>query len=132
AQKEKIKWALKGDENSKYYHGVINNKRNQLSIRGILVEGTWIDFPSLVKSEFLSHFKNRFEQPNSNRLHMNMHFLNTLSSVQVDDLECQVSKEEIKKAVWDYGIDKSPGPDGFMFGFYRRYWKLIKNDVVDA
>nr|GEW05493.1 RNA-directed DNA polymerase, eukaryota, reverse transcriptase zinc-binding domain protein [Tanacetum cinerariifolium] len=91
-QKVKIKWAIEGDENSKYYHGVINKKRNQLSIHGILVEGTWIDYPSLVK----------------------------------------ISKEEIKKAVWDCRIDKSPGPDGFTFGFYRRYWKLIENDVVDA
>nr|GEU32234.1 RNA-directed DNA polymerase, eukaryota [Tanacetum cinerariifolium] len=114
------KWAIEGDENSKYYHGVINKKRNRLSIRG-----TWIDSPSLVKSEFLSHFKNRFEQPNSNRLHMNMHFSNTLSSVQVADLECQVSKEEIKKTVWDCGIDKSPGPDGFTFGFYHRPISLI-------
>nr|GEV90657.1 RNA-directed DNA polymerase, eukaryota, reverse transcriptase zinc-binding domain protein [Tanacetum cinerariifolium] len=46
----KIKWAIEGDENSKYYYGVINKKRNQLSIRGILVEGSWIDFPSLVKN----------------------------------------------------------------------------------
>nr|GEW71033.1 RNA-directed DNA polymerase, eukaryota [Tanacetum cinerariifolium] len=89
--------AIEGDENSKHYHGVINKKRNQLSICGILVEGTWIDSPSLVKIEFLSHFKNLFEQPNSNRLHMDMHFSNTLSSVQVADLECQVSKEEIKR-----------------------------------
>nr|GEU34783.1 RNA-directed DNA polymerase, eukaryota, reverse transcriptase zinc-binding domain protein [Tanacetum cinerariifolium] len=132
AQKAKIKWVIEGDENSKCYHGVINKKRNQLSIRGILVEGTWIGSPSLVKSEFPSQFKNRLEQPNSNRLHMNMHFSNTLSSVQVADLECQVSKEDTKKAVWDCGIDKSPGPDGFTFGFYRRYWKLIENDVVDA
>ncbi|GKC19635.1 RNA-directed DNA polymerase, eukaryota, partial [Tanacetum coccineum] len=57
----------------------------------------WIDSPSLVKSEFLSHFKNRFEQPNDNRLHMDMNFSNTLNSDQVADLECQVSKEEIKK-----------------------------------
>nr|GEX79112.1 RNA-directed DNA polymerase, eukaryota [Tanacetum cinerariifolium] len=63
AQKAKIKWAIEGDENSKYYH---------------------------------------------------------------------VSKEEIKKAVWDCGIDKSPGPDEFTFGFYRRYWNLLENDVVDA
>nr|GEY47125.1 RNA-directed DNA polymerase, eukaryota [Tanacetum cinerariifolium] len=80
AQKAKIKWVTKGDENSKYYHGVINKKKNQLSIRGILVEGTWIDSPSLMK----------------------------------------ISKEEIKKAVWDCGIDKSPGPDGFTFGSFSK------------
>nr|GEV97987.1 retrovirus-related Pol polyprotein from transposon TNT 1-94 [Tanacetum cinerariifolium] len=132
AQKAKINWAIEGDENSKYYHGVINKKRNQLNILGVLVEGTWINSPSLVKSEFLSHFKNRFEQPNDNRLHMDMIFSNTLNSDQVADLEFQVSKEEIKKAMWDCGIDKSPGPDGFMFGFYHRYWNLLENDVVDA
>ena len=43
-----------------------------------------------------------------------------------------MSKEEIKRAVWDCGLDKSPGPDGFTFGFYRRFWDIIENDVVDA
>ncbi|GJT78035.1 RNA-directed DNA polymerase, eukaryota [Tanacetum coccineum] len=28
AQKAKIKWAIKGDENSKYYHGILNKKRS--------------------------------------------------------------------------------------------------------
>nr|GEY49811.1 putative RNA-directed DNA polymerase, eukaryota, reverse transcriptase zinc-binding domain protein [Tanacetum cinerariifolium] len=45
---------------------------------------------------------------------------------------CDVSNEEIKRAVWDYSIDKSPGPDGFTFDFYRRFWNLIENDVYDA
>ncbi|GJV26540.1 RNA-directed DNA polymerase, eukaryota, reverse transcriptase zinc-binding domain protein [Tanacetum coccineum] len=49
-----------------------------------------------------------------------------------DDLEREVSNEEIKMAVWVCGIDKAPGPDGFTFGFYRRYWDIIGNDVVDA
>ena len=53
AQKVKIKWAIEGDENSKYYHGVLNKKRSQLNIRGILVDGTWIEDPSLVKLVFL-------------------------------------------------------------------------------
>ncbi|GKD65803.1 RNA-directed DNA polymerase, eukaryota, reverse transcriptase zinc-binding domain protein, partial [Tanacetum coccineum] len=128
AQKAKIKWAIEGDENSKYYHGVINKKMNQLSIRGILVEGTWIDSPPLVKSEFLSHLKNRFEQPNGNRLHMDMHFSNTLNSDQVADLECQVSKDEIKKAVWDCGIDKSPGPDGFMI--HNKIYNIIPQEQL--
>ncbi|GKD19633.1 RNA-directed DNA polymerase, eukaryota, reverse transcriptase zinc-binding domain protein [Tanacetum coccineum] len=47
------------------------------------------------------------------------------------NLETEVNKEEIKRAVWDCGVDKSPGPDGFTFCFYRHIWKLIENDVVD-
>nr|GEX66901.1 DIE2/ALG10 family [Tanacetum cinerariifolium] len=50
AQKAKIKWAIEGDENSKYYHGILNKKRNQLSIRGVLAAGSWIENPVLVKN----------------------------------------------------------------------------------
>ena len=39
---------------------------------------------------------------------------------------------EIKKVVWECGIDKSPVPDGFTFGFYRRFWNVIEKDVVAA
>ncbi|GJR20022.1 hypothetical protein Tco_0968549 [Tanacetum coccineum] len=43
-----------------------------------------------------------------------------------------VSKEELKRAVWDCRVDKSPGPDGFSFGFYRHFWSTIENDVFEA
>ncbi|GJR42636.1 RNA-directed DNA polymerase, eukaryota, reverse transcriptase zinc-binding domain protein [Tanacetum coccineum] len=42
AQKAKIKWSIKGDENSKYYHGILNKKRYSLAIKGIKHEGMWI------------------------------------------------------------------------------------------
>nr|GFB28783.1 RNA-directed DNA polymerase, eukaryota, reverse transcriptase zinc-binding domain protein [Tanacetum cinerariifolium] len=53
-----------------------------------------------------------------------------LSSVQQSDSLFLCSNDEIKKAVLDCGVDKSPGPDGFTFGFYRHFWKLIENNVV--
>nr|GFA89131.1 cysteine-rich receptor-like protein kinase [Tanacetum cinerariifolium] len=61
-----------------------------------------------------------------------MEFPNRLSSDQALDLERHFSKEEIKGAVWDCGLDKLPGPDGFTFGFYRRYWSLLEDEVVEA
>nr|GFB86563.1 hypothetical protein [Tanacetum cinerariifolium] len=48
-----------------------------------------------------------------------------ISLEQNDDLKREVSNEEIKRAVWDCGIDKAPGSDGFIIGFYRRYWDII-------
>ncbi|GKC34794.1 RNA-directed DNA polymerase, eukaryota [Tanacetum coccineum] len=49
AQKAKIKWVIEGDENSKYYHGILNKKRSQLAIRGILIDGNWTESPNWVK-----------------------------------------------------------------------------------
>nr|GFA15344.1 RNA-directed DNA polymerase, eukaryota [Tanacetum cinerariifolium] len=59
-QKAKIRWAIEGDENSKYFHAIINKKSASLSIKGILVDDDWIDDPDLVKEEFRNHFENRF------------------------------------------------------------------------
>ena len=70
--------------------------------------------------------------PCSSRLLLDMSYPNCLNTDQIDMLEKEVTKEEIKWAVWDCGIDKSPGLDGFTLGFYRRYWPMIENDVVEA
>ncbi|GJR43314.1 RNA-directed DNA polymerase, eukaryota [Tanacetum coccineum] len=60
-QKAKIQWAIEGDENSKFFYGIINRKRANLSIRGVMVDGEWVDNPNRVKEEFSSHFATRFQ-----------------------------------------------------------------------
>nr|GEV98974.1 RNA-directed DNA polymerase, eukaryota [Tanacetum cinerariifolium] len=129
AKKSKIKCPIDGDENSKYYHGVLNKKRGRVTIRGVLVYGIWMESPHLVKHEFFEHFKNRFEKPNKSRILLERDFVKRISLKHNDDLEREVSNEEIKRVVWDCGIDKAPGPDGFTFGIYRWYWDIIGNDV---
>ncbi|GJZ83177.1 RNA-directed DNA polymerase, eukaryota, reverse transcriptase zinc-binding domain protein [Tanacetum coccineum] len=95
AQKAKVKWSIEGDENSSFFHGVLNKKQSQLNIRGIMVDGIWNESPNMV------------------------------------ELKLDVSKEEIKRAVWDCGTDKSPGPDGFTFGCNSSFIALIPK-IPDA
>ncbi|GKA50366.1 RNA-directed DNA polymerase, eukaryota [Tanacetum coccineum] len=47
----------------------------------------------------------------------------------VEDLERIVTLDEVKKAVWDCGANKSPGPDGFTFEFFRKFWTIIDKYV---
>nr|GEU31653.1 RNA-directed DNA polymerase, eukaryota [Tanacetum cinerariifolium] len=80
-QKSKIKWAIEGEENSKFFYGIINKKRSQLAIREIFDNGLW-----------------------------------------------NVSRDEIRLAVWNCGENKSPGPDGYTFEFLRKYWNIVGPD----
>ncbi|GKA78156.1 RNA-directed DNA polymerase, eukaryota, partial [Tanacetum coccineum] len=47
-------------------------------------------------------------------------------------MERKISKEEVKRDVWDCGVDKSLGPDGFSFSFYHHFWPVIEKDVFEA
>nr|GEV11082.1 hypothetical protein [Tanacetum cinerariifolium] len=132
AQKAKVKWSIEEDENTSFFHGVINKKRNLLNIRSIMVDGSWVDEPSMVKMEFFNHFRNRFDKPDGIRDITHMEYLRRISLDKQSELEGEVSNDEIKRAVWDCRTDKAPGPDGFTFGFYRRFWYLIDNDVYAA
>ncbi|GJZ58078.1 RNA-directed DNA polymerase, eukaryota [Tanacetum coccineum] len=131
-QKAKVRWAIEGDENSKYYHGIINKKRSNLAIRGVFVDGTWYTDPILVKKAFKDHYEARFNKPTKARLKLSFSFPNRLSTDQVADLERHVSHDEIRLAVWDCGVNKSPGPDGFTFEFFRKFWKVIGPDFCEA
>ncbi|GJZ15606.1 RNA-directed DNA polymerase, eukaryota [Tanacetum coccineum] len=112
-QKSKIKWAIKGDENSKYFHGIINKKRTQLSIRGVFVDGNWTTDPKEVKEVFKDHFANRFKQPVQGRLKLNASFPNRLSTDQVADIDRCISRDEIRASSFGFGVRISlPGPDG--------------------
>ncbi|GJV91509.1 RNA-directed DNA polymerase, eukaryota [Tanacetum coccineum] len=130
AQKSKIKWAIEGDENTRFFHGVLNKKRNQMAIRGVLVDGKWIDQPSEVKGEFFNHFYDRFDKPVDNRIPFETTFPKQISRDQQIELERMVTKEELKVAVWDCGTNKSPGPDGFTFGFFRHFWSILEEDQL--
>nr|GEW56594.1 RNA-directed DNA polymerase, eukaryota [Tanacetum cinerariifolium] len=129
SQKAKIRWSIEGDENSKYFYGIMNKKRSQLAIRGAFANREWISEPHRVKNEFFTHFKKQFSLIQAPSICFDFTFPTRLFSDQVQDLERTVTYEEVKRAVWDCGTNKSPGPDGFSFEFYRKYWTTIDDDV---
>ncbi|GKB11683.1 putative RNA-directed DNA polymerase, eukaryota, reverse transcriptase zinc-binding domain protein [Tanacetum coccineum] len=104
SQKTKTKWALEGDENTKFFYGIIKKRRRQLAIKGIIRM-----YPIYLLDTDISR---------------------PLSPSQRDFLERPFSRDEIKRAVWDCGGDRAPGPDGFTFKFFTSFWDLIQDDVV--
>nr|GFC78457.1 RNA-directed DNA polymerase, eukaryota, reverse transcriptase zinc-binding domain protein [Tanacetum cinerariifolium] len=92
----------------------------------------WCTNPNKVKEAFFKHFEARFKKPVNHRLKINFIFSKRLSDVQASDLERRVSRDEIRLAVWNCGENKSPGPDGYSFEFFRKYWNLVGSDLCDS
>lgn len=45
-------------------------------------------------------------------------------------LTADVSEEEIEVTIFSLGENKAPGEDGFNGRFFRRYWEIIKVNVI--
>ncbi|GJZ84480.1 putative RNA-directed DNA polymerase [Tanacetum coccineum] len=131
-QKSRIKWDIKGDENSKFFHSFIKRRNNKSNIRGLMVNGVWCEDPNLIKAELVRHYKTLFSEGTSIRL---IFCCDRVERISVDDallVEKEFTEEEILKAVRGSGGDKAPGPDGFNFKYIKKFWGILKADLVSA
>ncbi|GJZ65981.1 hypothetical protein Tco_0622677 [Tanacetum coccineum] len=130
SQKAKIKWCIEADENSKFFHAMVNQNRRYLAVHGIKFEGNWIVDPNGIKDVFFKYFEQKFQKIEVINIVNRSPFYKTLSSDQNLFLDSSVTLSEIKEAIWDCGSDKSPGPDGFTFAFYKDFWKIMQSDIL--
>ncbi|GJS28839.1 RNA-directed DNA polymerase, eukaryota [Tanacetum coccineum] len=63
---------------------------------------------------------------------LNFPFNKQLSPMQAADMKRSVSREEIRLVFWNCGENKSPGPDGYTFEFFRKYWNIVGPDLCEA
>lgn len=99
-------------------------------IQGVKEAGVWKEKPDDVMRCFFDHFLNKFKRVSTVPLASRSASFKTISALQVDLLEANISLMEVKNAVWDCGNDKAPGPDGFTFGFIKAFWDIFKDDVL--
>nr|GEV84137.1 RNA-directed DNA polymerase, eukaryota [Tanacetum cinerariifolium] len=130
AQKAKIRWAVEGDKNSKFFHGTLNKKRNILGIRGVLVDGVWVDDPKGVKREFYDHFSKRFSKPVDGHATISMEFPNRLQSDQCRELETEdLVEQDVLEAVI-YFISHDVFPKGCNSSFIALIPKIPDANLV--
>ncbi|GJY80071.1 putative RNA-directed DNA polymerase, eukaryota, reverse transcriptase zinc-binding domain protein [Tanacetum coccineum] len=97
-QKDRIRWDVEGDENFKFFHGIINSKRHTQTIQGILHEGVWISDPSAINMDFINFYKDKFSCHDSSIIFSPIAAAKRLSDSERLFLDLMVSLEEIRSA----------------------------------
>ncbi|XP_074300630.1 uncharacterized protein LOC141631922 [Silene latifolia] len=132
SQKAKAAWLKDGDQNTKYFHGVIRSKfmRNQvLAIKDL--HGVEHTDPIRIQNAFLEFYIN-FLGTETVTEKVNARIIQTgrtCTEEQATGLLLPVTKKEIKDAIFSIPDHKAPGPDGFSSSFYKDAWSIIGDEM---
>ncbi|XP_075103621.1 uncharacterized protein LOC142178193 [Nicotiana tabacum] len=122
-QKAIIKWAEKGDTNSKYLYSVIKQRIRRAQIQRIKnKEGHWIEGNSAISEEALRHFKHIFTEDEERDMGDILRWIDSIITKENNDLLQQTpSEEEVKNVVFSIDPNSAAGPDGFNGYFFSSH-----------
>ena len=85
-QRSRSKWAVDGDENSKYFHGLVNSRIASNIVPGLSINGNWLEKPGFIKREVFNFYRNRFKELRDSRPIIECENVKRLSDVDRDFL----------------------------------------------
>nr|GEW05141.1 RNA-directed DNA polymerase, eukaryota, reverse transcriptase zinc-binding domain protein [Tanacetum cinerariifolium]GEW05150.1 RNA-directed DNA polymerase, eukaryota, reverse transcriptase zinc-binding domain protein [Tanacetum cinerariifolium] len=135
AQKAKKSGRYKGMKILVFFHGMLNKKRNQSNIRGVMVDGVWQEKPDVVKCEFFKHFCTRFDKPSDQLAVVEMLFSRSLSVDQQEGLEhiprgCNSCFIALIPKITDENLVKDFRPICLIGSVYKIIVKVLTNRLV--
>lgn len=107
-QKSRSRWAIDGDENSTFFHGLFKAHSSTNRINGMLINGVWTSIPGDIKQNAFNFFKSKFHEPEPLKPMITDPAFAKLNNMEKSSLVARFSMEEIRAAVWECGNDKSP------------------------
>ncbi|KAJ9542202.1 LOW QUALITY PROTEIN: hypothetical protein OSB04_028708 [Centaurea solstitialis] len=122
-QKAKVRWLVDGDDNTRFFHGIVNKKMKSLRIHGLNLNGSWESDPDRIKAATREH---------PVRPVINSSLFKKISDSQRRWLETPFSEQVVKEVVWNCGYNKAPGSDGFTLEFVRKFWIVVGKDFFEA
>ncbi|KAJ9567283.1 hypothetical protein OSB04_003249 [Centaurea solstitialis] len=131
-QRAKLKWAKEGDENTKLFHAASKLRERRNRIHGLNIQGAWSEKPEDIKKFVFEFFKEKFSMKDNSGVKLSTNRLKRISEEEALLLEKRFTEEEVWNALNDCGNNKSPGPDGFTTAFLKKFWGIIKGDLMAA
>lgn len=131
-QKTRVKWVIEGNENSAFFHSVIKKKNGKNNLRGLMIDWIWCEHPQKIKVSTFEFYKRLFEENVPRRPKLHDGLFKTLNQDDRNMLEALILEEDVWKSIKECGSKKSPGPDGFNFGFIKKFWLLLKTELMTA
>uniref|UniRef100_A0A8R7TIB7 Reverse transcriptase domain-containing protein n=1 Tax=Triticum urartu TaxID=4572 RepID=A0A8R7TIB7_TRIUA len=123
-----FRWAVQGEENTKYFQACAMERLKRNAITNLLMsDGRLIENHDEKVAAFYDCFKRRMGV--SNQLEFDFELSKLIQKCQgLEELSVPFTKEEIDNVIKIIPADCAPGPDGFDGIFLKVCWEIIKED----
>ncbi|XP_027090440.2 uncharacterized protein [Coffea arabica] len=130
-QKARVKWAVEGDKNSKYFHDIVAEKRRKAIIHRIRkANGEWVDSEGQIGCEAVSFFQDLFTAEASVQPQDFLRVIPRLVSEQDNLMLTEApTLHEVKEVIFSMDGESAAGPDGFTGKFFTFAWEVVAADV---
>jgi hypothetical protein len=130
-QRCKFKYAIEGDENTKFFHALASHRYRKNKIHALHINGT--DFTSHEHKidTLIAYYKQLLGQTFLPIWNFNLANLYQQHAPGLSSLIQPFSENEITDAFFQMNSFASPGPDGFGPCLYKKYWQLVKQGIFN-
>ena len=127
-------WLVNGDRNSRYFHQLVTNRRKRNAVLKLQDDsGVWLDTQQLIADKLVTDFTARFRSSGGSFARLIDIPLETrITDCDNNSLLRIPNREEVKQALFSIDSTKTPGPDGFGAGFFKKYWDIIHQEFYDS
>jgi len=135
-QKPTVAWVKEGDSNTKFFHCSTIVRRNTNCIRRIKnVDNAVMEEPKKIKAIFFNYFQRLWGGEVIGVADDKLIEENVPHLILTEDNELltrERSWQEVMTVIRVMPADKAPGPDGFSWMFYKKFWNIIGSDVFEV
>ncbi|KAF7812587.1 reverse transcriptase [Senna tora] len=131
ASKARLDWLLLGDGNTKFFLSSVINRRRKNKILGLKNNTReWVNDIGAVINLIVEYFSYCFTRKQVKK--MPNEISSSINHPALSSFDCRSPDPiEIKSALWDLKPFKAAGVDGFLLGFFQRYWDTIGTSIVN-
>ncbi|KAI0493539.1 hypothetical protein KFK09_023657 [Dendrobium nobile] len=133
-QKAAMKHLAEGDNNTRYFHALVNKKRAINGIHKIArADGSFTDNDEETANLAVSFFQNHLNK-NFCPIDIEDHSFIPNRVTPEDNVSLSMCPlmEEVKNMLFDMNAESVVGPDGFTVKFFQHTWHFVCDDVYSA